>query len=112
MIWLGRFCQKSLGLFGTNIWLTIDDVPTAAHGHVVTIIVGHLVIQSLTLHADPKHANANIDIGAKYGPWDKSLITIWPTSRKVNWPPRLSFTNKGSIPIATLMDRWRIGTAV
>jgi hypothetical protein len=80
----------------------------------VTIIVGHLVIQVVTMHVDPDAAaKGMLDPQPKRGDWETTLTPIWPIElQDVMWPPKVTFTNGGKNQIAKLMDRWRIGNNV
>jgi hypothetical protein len=112
-IWIGRYSMSGLGAFGTDLWIVMPDGPRIAKGCATTIIVGHLAIQVLAIHVLPEYKDRIInEISPKAGQWDDLLLPIWPVgSRPVTWPPRLTFTNSGSLSIAHLMERWRIGKA-
>lgn len=112
-IWLGRLSGSGLLAAGTDIWLDIGKVPKAGHGCVTTIIVGHLAIQVLSTYIPAKYDNESINISCKMGPWDESLIDVWPSPGSVTWPPARTFTNDGGpSSFITLRDRWKIGKAV
>ena len=112
LAWLGRFSASGLLATGTDIWLDIDGVKKAAHGCVTTIIVGHLALQVLTAHLPPKYNSTTVPIVCVNGPWNDVLIPLFPTSNRITWPPKLSFTNGGKISFTFLRDRWKYGTAV
>lgn len=41
------------------------------------------------------------------------LIEIYPKrAKKIEWPPKVAFTNGGPRGLAYLMDRWRTGEQV
>jgi hypothetical protein len=109
-IWIGRYVGSALSLNGTDIGVTVPEVPEVAKGHVTTILVGHLAIQVLVLRVLPEYQDKSIKVLPKSGPWNDLLLNIWPiSSRPVTWPPHLSFTKSGSLSIARIADRWRIG---
>jgi hypothetical protein len=109
-IWIGQYIGSDLSLDGADLGLTIPEVPINLTGHVTTILVGHLAIQILSLHV-LEHKNRKITVNPNPGQWDDLLLNIWPIgTRPVTWPPLLSFTNGGSRSIATLADRWRLGS--
>ena len=109
-IWIGRYFGNSLHAGGTDFKIDPSHViPEGGNGSVGTIIVGHLCIQVLTLRLLPKNSDGTVTVNPKKGRWDELLLSIWPTTKSVTWPPVLNFTNTGHFSIATLMDRWRIG---
>ncbi len=114
-IWIGRFCLRALAYFGTDVWLTHKGVQRAGRGSISTLVVGHLVFQIANISVAPKDADGPTRITAKDGPWEQTLIPIWPIvdSRSVTWPPETTFRNDGGrFTIGRLMDRWKSGKQV
>jgi len=111
LVWLGRFSVKAFHAGGTDAWGEIEKVPKASHSCITTFVVGHLVVQVLTLHVFGQFANQNVSIGCKMGDWSSSLADIWPIVGPVRWPPDVSFTATRGVPsnIATVINRWKIG---
>ena len=111
LTWIGRLEVKALHAGLTNTFGGINGIPKAFQGCVVTIIVGHLVIQVLTMHVLPMFATNRIRPVDKPGAWDVDLLEIWPVFGEKSWPPRISFVLKGRTPhhIAHLINRWKIG---
>jgi hypothetical protein len=108
-IWIGRYVGDGFSLDGTDIGITVPEVPQVKKGHVTTILVGHFAIQVLAVRFLPEY-KSTVKVMPKTGQWDDLLLNIWPIgSRPVAWPPPLSFTKSGSLSIARLADRWRIG---
>jgi hypothetical protein len=95
----------------TNTFGGINGIPKTFQGCVVTIIVGRLVIQVLTMHVLPTFATNRIRPVDKSGEWDIDLLEIWPVFGEKCWPPNVSFVLKGTTPhhIAHLINRWKIG---
>jgi len=111
-IWIGRYSvRNSLGAFGTDLGIDMQGAPKAAKGCATTILVGHLAIQVLAVHVLPEYADRAVgQIAPKAGRWNDLLLNIWPIgSRPVRWPPPMSFMESGSLGIATLIGRWKIG---
>jgi hypothetical protein len=114
-VWIGRASKSSLAAIGTDIWIDMPPTPKVANGSVTTIVVGHLVIQVLSIHVLPDHVLSDAAITVvqpKPGQWDQSLLAVWPIgSRRVTWPPKLSFdtVKRGPLSIVELLDRWKIG---
>ena len=112
-IWAGRYYGSSLGAYGTDLWLGLLDKTRAARACVTTIIVGHLAVQALVIRRLPGYEQTSLFADSKVGPWGGLLIEVWPPQTpSVEWPPPLSFTNRGRTSIAALMDRWKIGKLV
>jgi hypothetical protein len=113
-IWIGRSVLSSLSAIGTHIGMFTPEIPARTPGMVVNIVVGHLVIQAITLHVHPELADRNIpDPNPKPGDWDNLLLQIWPVDpRLVMWPPKETFTNGGPKPIAALFNLWRGGEEI
>ncbi len=110
-IWLARFSGSSIGAFGSDIWLDLEGVPKAANGCAITLIIGHLAIQILSAHVRPEYNDSAIEVRPMDGPWDRLLARIWPVGSTVIWPPAMTFTNHGTLCIAKLLNRWKIGNA-
>jgi hypothetical protein len=87
--------------------MNIGEAANVGHGLVTTIVVGHLAIQVFTVHVSPNYDDSNINLPIKLGPWDQLLSLIWPTDRVAQWPPPLTFSQRGDFPIAALMGRWK-----
>lgn len=114
-IWIGRNpTSNSFHAGGTDVWFDKGAVTKVAHGNVTTVIIGHLAIQSLTIHTlISGYPNGSFnDVKIKGGQWDKLLCLAWPLGSRVNWPPPVSFTSRGALSIAGLMERWRVGKNV
>jgi hypothetical protein len=114
-VWVGRCSASSLALLGTDVWIDLPQASKVAKGTVATIVVGHLAVQVLVIHVLPEYKSSDktiLAVAPKPGPWDASLLAIWPVeAQRVMWPPPVSFTatNRSKISIARLRDRWRIG---
>lgn len=112
-VWLGRFSGSSLLAQGTDIWIDIaEGLPKTPNGYVSTILVGHLVVQILSIRISPKYGDRTITIRPNAGPWGKLLVAIWPIHREISWPPDFTFSLRGNFPIDLLRRRWKIGISV
>lgn len=107
-VWVGRYCGSGFSLDGTEVWIDLPETPKVAKVCVTTIVIGHLAIQSVTVHVSPEHKDKQIA-----GPIlvvNGSLLDIWPSgTRPVNWPPPVSYTDSGPASIGWLFARWRTG---
>lgn len=106
-IWLGRFFRHELFSRAAHVWFTINEVPKAAQGCVTTLILGHLVIQTLTVYAGPEYTEQNFPhVRCAPGPWNETLVQIWPSQGMANWPPPHSFVGMGSHAIGAFVHRF------
>jgi hypothetical protein len=108
-VWIGRLSGESFHAGGTEIWRQERDALKAVHGCVTTIIVGHLVIQVVTVHVLPISATSRLSLECNPGAWDVNLLNIWPVFGARKWPPPVTFTYSGSDSIAGLITRWNLG---
>lgn len=114
LVWLGRLSTKGFHAGGTDAWGDIDAIPRASHSCVTTVVAGHLVVQILTVRVIEQFATQAVNIGCKMGDWNATLLGIWPSLGLVVWPPELSFVLARDSPhcIATVINRWKLGTNV
>jgi len=74
-------------------------------GHVATLVVGALAMQVVTIRHD--EARARVMIPIQPGPWHLTTIQIHPqVATRVMWPPPLSATNSGPVPLVDLSRRF------
>jgi len=111
VVQIGAYGRSGYSADGTIVWLDFPNAPKAAKASVSTFVMGHLVIQVVTVHHEPEHENARVQgVTIRDGEWDKLLLPIWPVgTRPMTWPPQATFSNSGASSIATLQNRWRIG---
>ena len=108
---IGAYVRSGYSADGTIVWFDFPNAPKAAKASVSTFVIGHLVIQGVTVHHEPEHENAPVQgVAIGNGEWDKLLVRICPIgTQPVTWPPQATFTNSGPSSIATLQNRWRMG---
>jgi hypothetical protein len=71
------------GAYGTDVAIVSPDLSKIGVGMATTIVIGHLVVQVLTMHVAPNVE----DVSPKPGNWNKMLVQIWPIGRhNVMWP--------------------------
>jgi hypothetical protein len=111
VVQIGAYVRKGYSADGTIVWLDFPNAPKAAKASVSTFVIGHLVIQVVTVHHEPEHENARVGtVAIGDGEWDKLLLPIWPVGTgPATWPPQATFGNSGPSSIATLQNRWRMG---
>lgn len=111
VVQIGAYLRSGYSADGTIVWLDFPNAAKAAKASVSTFVIGHLVMQVVTIHPEPEHKNVLVEgITGRGGEWDKLLLPIWPVgSRPVTWPPPAMFTNNGARSIAMLQNRWRTG---
>jgi hypothetical protein len=118
-VWLGHSLDLGLAAYSTATHFTIFNALNPCHpytlkesplGQVSTILVRHLAIQVMTVHAPAEYSDGAIDIRPPEGPWNHLLVSVWPPSGLRYWPPALAFHD--SIPLLdfdTLTSRWKMG---
>jgi len=107
LAWLGQFAGTGPHISGEDIRFTIGKDTRVADGCVTTFVVGKVVGQILTVRFAPDNREP-IRIHSRNGPWNRSLIQIWPTRLSVQWPPALCFLADRGIPsVGDLCYRWR-----
>jgi hypothetical protein len=114
-IWIGSLTEPHLGSFGTDMAIFgVDHKTRIGTGIATTIIVGHFAIQLVTERTLLEFAAETVpDIQPRAGDWNNMLIELDPKKqKKIDWPPKISFTNGGPQGIAYLMNRWRMGQKV
>jgi len=111
VVWIGRLSIKAFHAGLTDSFGQINGIPKAFRNCIVTIIVGHLVIQVVTMHVLAPFVTSRLPLQYKAGEWDVNLLEIWPVFGAKSWPPAFSFVPKGRTPhhIAGLINRWKVG---
>lgn len=108
LVWIGQFAGTGLHVSGEDVWFTVGTNTRAADGCVTTFVVGKLVGQLMTVRFKPEYNRQPIRINSRRGPWNQSLIQIWPARLSVEWPPSLCFLAERGIPsVGDLCYRWR-----
>jgi hypothetical protein len=82
---------------------TSDDA--GAHAFAVTMAFGSVAFQVVTIRLPAEvPANATVTYDVTDGPWDQTLIKIWPTSLNVQaWPP--AYGLDGDLGLKALTER-------
>jgi hypothetical protein len=111
VVQIGAFERNGYSADGTIVLVDFSNAPKAAKASVSTFVIGHLVIQAVTVHHEPEHENARMrGVAIRNGEWDKLLLRIWPVvTLHTSWPPQAPFSISGSRSIATLQNRRRMG---
>lgn len=104
-IWMGRYAQTGLGAFGDRFDLNVPKIPVICGGRKTNFIIGHLLIQAISIVAPAKYDHIAIPLRVKAAPWRRALIQIWPATSQTRWPPPLSFSARGDLRVADLIDR-------
>jgi hypothetical protein len=109
-IWLGRYGQSNL-LCGEGRHLhenKLQERNPFGEGYVTTFIARRLVVQVLTVRRKPEFRSATAILHPKRGPWQVSLVEVWPiTDATVHWPPTTSFSD-GTIDFLQLSRRFTL----
>lgn len=113
LTWIRPLSDNAFHAGLTDTFGQIDGIPKAFHGCVTTIVVGHLVIQVVTMHVLPMFATMTLRPDCKPGAWDVNLLEIWPVFGEKRWPPRFTFTLDGATRhIGALVNRYKMGTDI
>ncbi|MGI0134791.1 MAG: hypothetical protein ACREBW_07540, partial [Candidatus Micrarchaeaceae archaeon] len=104
-IWLGRYTRTGLGAFGDRFDLNVPKIPVVCNGRIASFIIGHMLIQVVSLNVPREYEGVNITLKTRTGPWGQSLIQIWPSRTKLYWPPALSFSVDGPLAASNLIRR-------
>lgn len=123
-VWLGRFLgTANLGAVSVDVNIRIREKvggefwPT----RVTTFLVGHLVIQVVTVHIHSatsyvraEYRNRTVRIRCREGPWNEILVSCWPPDgRHLYWPPVLAFhENINQLNFLSLADRYMLGREI
>jgi hypothetical protein len=114
-VWAGRFTGRSLSAIASEFRMDSPTTQGVARGQVFTILVGHLILQLLCVHAQT--AIMSVELTPTELDWDSYLIPLWPPleskMRKLTWPPKRSFsvvenTNLGNLHYSRLLYRWNV----
>jgi hypothetical protein len=103
---VGYFADSGLHVSAGDF--TLADGPNdGGHGHVTTIVAGHVVLQVTTLKPAPEYLGRNAEVVVARGNWDAYLINLWPHSKGRIWPSPLPFTiGNGPSSVGGLCARW------
>lgn len=113
IVWLGRYVgSDNLGIYGNKFWDGDPSDPRSIYGFGTTILIGHLVIQTLTIRRQQNYGAVKIKMNP--GPWSSLLIKVWPGDLTVTWPPRLTFTDgsRGPYTLKSLIQRWVLNNSI
>ena len=108
-MWMGRYNGSGLFAAAAEIQYNLARISSSGFGSVTTMIVGHLVLQVLSLNFPAETQDHVVEIPQRIGDWDQTLFPLWPFERSHLWPPALSFGNDPDrYPLRGLHDRWRV----
>jgi hypothetical protein len=91
-VWLGAYAEHNDGMRSRAARLS--RTPTVPEGYVLLLLLRQFVIQVFA-----ERRSAGNDIYVRPGPWDESLIEIWPTTSLVAWPPSLALTESSAFAV-------------
>lgn len=110
-VWIGRHnFPDHIGFWGTNSW----SLDKTVHAFITTVLVGHLVVQAVTLQCTGKWDGTEMTVNSVAGPrpWPEMLTDIWPNKVSAQWPPQFSFGNEGQFSLLRLVRRYSYGENV
>jgi hypothetical protein len=108
-IWMGRYSGSGLYGAAADMQFNVSGVTSPGYGNVATMIIGHLVLQVLSLAIPTETPDGIIRISQRADLWDSLLFLLWPYERPIMWPPARTFSdNPDHHPLTRLRDRWRV----
>lgn len=89
LVFGARFTGRSLDSSGSDFTLIEPKTENSlVRGHVYTVMVGHVVLQVVSLRPESQHEGQIVHLRVADGPWDKLTIQVWPIENKLTaWPP-------------------------
>jgi len=90
---VGRYQGSGFHAGLTDIFASIENIP-ALRGCVTTIVMGHLAVQVLTIHLPPIF-ESDVQDQDFAGKMNETLLTLWPVSGSVKWPPPMGLKVTG-----------------
>src|SRR5258708_6671786 len=111
VVQIGAYVRSGYSADGTIVWFDFPNAPKAAKASVSTFVIGHLVIQVVTVHHEPGHENAPVQgVMIRDGEWGTLLSRICPRgTQSGRCPPQASFSNRGESTTAMLKNGGRRG---
>ncbi len=103
-VWIAKFINQP------NIYSAAKDLRTTAgnneaHAYATTMVFGSLALQIVSIKTTlviPENVPLNYDV--RDGPWDQTLVQIWPPSQKsLAWPPHYGLD--GDLGLDALTER-------
>jgi len=110
LVWIGRYTGVfNLGIFGIDGWDKHPKEPGVTQAYTTTVTLGRVVMQVVSLHVARHLYKGTVNINAEHGPWEHALLDLRPSNRGLFWPPPLSFSDKGTPTLRSLVERFRVG---
>lgn len=112
-VWLARYLGRNT-LGGGSLQTNHRGPLGIYHGRISTFIVGSLALQVMTVRPPIIEDNPGpIRVDPIAGPWGEILVTSWPATWRVYWPPILAFDDSDTIINRSMLaDRWQSGEEV
>jgi hypothetical protein len=103
-IWIAK-CVDQPNIYSTARDLRTSPGRNGARAFLNTIAFGPLAIQVLSIRTcEPVPSEEVITYNIRKGPWDRTLVPIWPTSQNSQtWPPHYGLA--GEFGLDTLSAR-------
>jgi len=99
LVFAAHFIRRSLDSNGADFTLVEPRTgELLLRGQVYNVMVGHVVLQVLSLHPELHHKDKTIRINVADGPWDRLTVQVWPIEKNsANWPPTMSMTTAHNV---------------
>ena len=110
-VWLGRFAGSGLGAWTSRLMGSYPNEPSQYPLHATTILMGGVVLQTLSARVPAKYRDAPLELRCAAGPWSETVLMAWPSSsNRINWPPTVAFVeSEGTLDVRRFHARWRLG---
>ncbi len=107
-IWIGRTLEPGLFSNGANFSYRDNETGEAVSASVTTMVLGQLVIQTLSVERPSADANGILQLPMRASNWHLSLLQVQPVGKiTISWPPTHSFHNMGGpLSLSQLKYRW------
>jgi hypothetical protein len=105
-IWLSAYSKPEPAVAAATDYRVFYDFAMPSErprpeGYAMTGLVGFLAFQVYTVRFDP---SISINVPLRDGPWDVTVLQLWPHTGAVSWPPEMGFD---SDTISDFIDRFR-----
>lgn len=92
-IWIGRQMHSQSA---ASIGRRLLQPEAASEGYAITLAVGHLVLQVLTVRLLAGLQPQGMRLRDTRRGWGSKLVSLWPHVPGFDWPPKRSFSAGGT----------------
>jgi len=101
-VWIAKCInQPNIYSAAKDLWTTLSN--DGFHAYVTTMAFGSIAFQIVSIKtptAIPKNINVTYDVTE--GPWDQTLVQVWPTAlNSIMWPPNYGLNSEFGLEALT-----------